>query len=395
MDTKETDRTDRLPEKVRLYMEKEKMARQGSRILAGVSGGADSVCLLALLVRLREEYGWQIAAVHVNHRIREEAEEDAAYVRGLCKEWNVPFFLKEEDVKKKAGEWHMSLEEAGRKVRYQAFAEAAEQFGADRVAVAHNRSDRAETLLFHLFRGTGLKGMGSIRPVRGSIIRPLLDTGREEIEEWLKKNGISWRTDATNESDDYTRNRIRRRVIPYVEEEICGEAGLHLARAAGLLAQVSDYMDGQARARLQDCLVFYENDVAGLDVQAFLASDELLQTLMLQVAHGGAFERRKGHRTAPYPGCAGAFHKAERPHADAAGRAGGQTGVRTGHYKQKGGRCRRTARRTWGENARRMRRRNGNRSSEGGPRNRKRRAGNPRHGNAGNHPSEPGKISGN
>ena len=282
MDTKETDRTDRLPEKVRLYMEKEKMARQGSRILAGVSGGADSVCLLALLVRLREEYGWQIAAVHVNHRIREEAEEDAAYVRGLCKEWNVPFFLKEEDVKKKAGEWHMSLEEAGRKVRYQAFAEAAEQFGADRVAVAHNRSDRAETLLFHLFRGTGLKGMGSIRPVRGSIIRPLLDTGREEIEEWLKKNGISWRTDATNESDDYTRNRIRRRVIPYVEEEICGEAGLHLARAAGLLAQVSDYMDGQARARLQDCLVFYENDAAGLDVRAFLASDELLQTLMLK-----------------------------------------------------------------------------------------------------------------
>ena len=117
MDTKETARTDHLLEKVRLYMEKEKMARQGSRILAGVSGGADSVCLLALLVRLREEYGWQIAAVHVNHRIREEAEEDAAYVRELCKEWNVPFFLKEEDVKKKAEEWHMTLEEAGRKVR--------------------------------------------------------------------------------------------------------------------------------------------------------------------------------------------------------------------------------------------------------------------------------------
>lgn len=289
----------------------------------------------------------------------------------------------------------MSLEEAGRKVRYQAFAEAAEQFGADRVAVAHNRSDRAETLLFHLFRGTGLKGMGSIRPVRGSIIRPLLDTGREEIEEWLKKNGISWRTDATNESDDYTRNRIRRRVIPYVEEEICGEAGLHLARAAGLLAQVSDYMDGQARARLQDCLVFYENDAAGLDVQAFLASDELLQTLMLkslmeELSEGG---RDIGQRH--IHGCAGAFHKTERPHADAAWRAGGQTGIRAGHHKQKGGRCRRTARRTWGESARRMRQRNGNRSSEGGPRNRKRRAGNPRDGNAGNHPSEPGKISGN
>ena len=274
---------DRLAEKVRRYMEQEKMARRGSRILAGVSGGADSVCLLALLVRLSEECGWQIGAVHVNHRIREEAGEDAAYVRGLCAEWNVPFFLKEEDVKKKAGEWHMSLEEAGRKVRYQAFEEAAEQFGADRIAVAHNRNDRAETLLFHLFRGTGLKGMGSIRPVRGKIIRPLLDTGREEIEEWLKKNGISWCMDASNETDDYTRNRIRRRVIPYVEEEICGEAGLHLAQAAGLLAQVSDYMDGQARARLEKCLVFRTEKTAGLDVQAFLASDGLLQTQMLKV----------------------------------------------------------------------------------------------------------------
>ena len=274
---------DQLAEKVRRYMEQEKMARRGSRILAGVSGGADSVCLLALLVRLSEECGWQIGAVHVNHRIREEAGEDAAYVRGLCAEWNVPFFLKEEDVKKKAGEWHMSLEEAGRKVRYQAFEEAAEQFGADRIAVAHNRNDRAETLLFHLFRGTGLKGMGSIRPARGKIIRPLLDTGREEIEEWLKKNGISWCTDASNETDDYTRNRIRRRVIPYVEEEICGEAGLHLAQAAGLLAQVSDYMDGQARARLEKCLVFRTEKTAGLDVQAFLASDGLLQTQMLKV----------------------------------------------------------------------------------------------------------------
>lgn len=280
MGTKEAEQ---LPEKVRLYMEKENMARPGNRILAGVSGGADSVCLLAVLLRLGKEYGWKIGAVHVNHGLRKEAGEDADFVEELCGRWGVPFFLKEEDVGKQAEEWRMSVEEAGRRVRYQAFHEAAERFGADRVAVAHNRSDRAETLLFHLFRGTGLKGMASIRPVRGEIIRPLLDTGREEIEDWLKKNGIAWRTDASNETDAYTRNRIRRQVLPYVEREICAEAGVHLAQAAQLLMQTSDFVERKARARLAECLAFEEERAAGLDVKAFLESEELLQGQMLKL----------------------------------------------------------------------------------------------------------------
>ena len=139
MDTKETDR---FTEKVRLYMEKENMARPGSRILAGVSGGADSVCLLAVLLRLGKEYGWRIGAVHVNHGLRKEAGEDADFVEKLCGRWGVPFFLKEENVGKRAKERRMSVEEAGRKVRYQAFHEAAERFGADRIAVAHAPSGR-------------------------------------------------------------------------------------------------------------------------------------------------------------------------------------------------------------------------------------------------------------
>ena len=125
--------------------------------------------------------------------------------------------------------------------------------------------------------------MASIRPVRGEIIRPLLDTGREEIEDWLKKNGISWRTDASNETDAYTRNRIRRQVLPYVEREICAEAGVHLAQAAQLLMQTSDFVDRKARARLAECLAFEEERAAGLDVKAFLESEELLQGQMLKL----------------------------------------------------------------------------------------------------------------
>lgn len=279
-----TKELDWLTEKVRFYMEKEGMAHRGSRIVAGVSGGADSVCLLAVLVRLKDSCGWQIAAVHVNHGLREEAGEDARFVEQLCERWEIPFFLREEDVNARAKQWGMSEEEAGRRVRYQAFEEAAESFGADRIAVAHNRDDRAETLLFHLFRGTGLKGMASIRPVRGNIIRPLLDTGREEIEEWLEKNGLAWRMDRSNETDTYTRNRIRRHVLPYVEKEICAEAKAHLAQAAGLLEQTADFVERQADAALKECLICQSEGEMRLNAERFLQNEDLIQTHLLKLA---------------------------------------------------------------------------------------------------------------
>ncbi len=233
---------ERFPARVQHYMDQLNMAPRGSRILLGVSGGADSVCLLHVLDRLAAANDWALAVVHVNHRIRREAGEDAVFVRKLCEQLEIPFFLREADVESLAKEWGMSTEEAGRRVRYQAFEETAAVFEADRIAVAHNRNDRAETLLFHLFRGTGLAGMASIRPIRDQIIRPLLETGREEIEAWLAAEGIPFCTDQTNHTDDYTRNRIRRHVLPYVRTEICAEADVHLAQEAELLEQTSDFV---------------------------------------------------------------------------------------------------------------------------------------------------------
>lgn len=255
---------DELTRRVRRYMEKENMAERGSRIVAAVSGGADSVCLLHVLARLAPEMEWQLAAVHVNHRIRAEAGEDAAYVEALCRDLGIPFFLKEADVEALAKEWGMSAEEAGRRVRYQAFEEAAGQFGADRIAVAHNRNDRAETLLFHLFRGTGLAGMASIRPVRDRIIRPLLTTGREEIERWLAAEEIPFCTDRTNHTDEYTRNRIRRHILPYAKEAVCAEADVHLAQEAELLAETADFVMRRTEEALARCVVKDDADVPGL-----------------------------------------------------------------------------------------------------------------------------------
>lgn len=272
---------DALTEQVRRFMEKEHMAPKGSRILAGVSGGADSVCLLCVLHALAPEYEWKLAVVHVNHGVRREAGEDAGYVKDLCGRLGIPFYLKEAAVGSLAQEWRISEEEAGRRVRYQAFEETAERFGADRIAVAHNQNDRAETLLFHLFRGTGLAGMGSIRPMRGRIIRPLLNTGREEIEGWLRARGVEWRTDWTNETDAYTRNRIRHHILPCAEEEICAGAKIHLAREAELLAQTADYVERMAQKALERCLMGAEPDIRRISVEKFLREEDLLQTHML------------------------------------------------------------------------------------------------------------------
>ena len=189
------------------------MAEAGDSIVAGVSGGADSVCLLLILCSLSRKLDLQLAVVHVDHGIRQEAVEDAAYVRQLCEEMKVPFFLVKKDVPRYAAARHLSLEEAGRQIRYQAFREAAKKLngrGAVKIAVAHNANDRAETMLFHLFRGTGLTGLGSIRPVRDGIIRPLLGLQRTEIEAYLEEEGRAYCKDKTNEEDTYTRNRIRR-----------------------------------------------------------------------------------------------------------------------------------------------------------------------------------------
>ncbi len=172
-------------EKVFAYIKEHQMLQPGDRVVAGVSGGADSVCLLFLLLEWRREFPLDIAVVHVNHGIRAEAGEDARYVETLCGEHRIPFFLTEADVRQRSILEKCSEEEAGRRTRYEAFDKAAEEWGATKIAVAHNSNDRSETQLFHLFRGSGIRGLASILPVRGRIIRPILCLERWEIEDFL------------------------------------------------------------------------------------------------------------------------------------------------------------------------------------------------------------------
>lgn len=244
-------------ETVKKYMGAHGMAEPGGCIAAGVSGGADSVCMLHLLVRLQKDIPFRLAVVHVNHGMRAEAAEDAAFVKKLCAQWDIPFYLREVDMAGYAVSHRLSLEEAGRVLRYRAFQEVLLEISAgdrSRIAVAHNADDRAETMLFHMFRGSGLKGLSSIRPVRESVIRPLLCVDRGQIETYLAAAGLGWREDASNGEDAYARNKIRHHILPYAQQEICGRAVSHMGELADILAQTEDYLARETE-RLYDICV--------------------------------------------------------------------------------------------------------------------------------------------
>lgn len=240
--------------KVFSYMERHRMIVPGDKIIAGVSGGADSVCLLFLLLEYCRKVPVSLCAVHVNHCIRADSGQDAQFVESLCRELGVSFYLVREDVRGLAAREKLSEEDAGRTARYRAFRRAAEEMGGTKIAVAHNMGDNAETMLFHLFRGSGLKGLCGIAPVRGNVIHPLLCLERREVEAYLTERGISWRTDSTNGEDHYRRNRIRHHILPYAESEIAQGAAVRMCRTAELLSETEDYLERQTREAWGQCV---------------------------------------------------------------------------------------------------------------------------------------------
>lgn len=242
--------------KMTAFMSEFHMIEPGDCIVAGVSGGADSVCMLHLLLALREEMPFTLSVLHVDHGIRSDAWEDAEFVRHLCAEQDIPFTLVKEDVPSYAAAHRMGEEEAGRCLRYRAFEKVNEQLygGAAKFAVAHNQNDCAETVLFHLFRGTGIHGLCGMKPIQGKVIRPLLNITRQEIETWLDGSGIPYRTDSTNHEDDYARNRIRHHILSYAEQEICAGSTSHIAQAADMLSQAAEYLDAQTKEAYAACV---------------------------------------------------------------------------------------------------------------------------------------------
>ena len=246
-------------EKVKSYVEKWQMLTSEDRVIVGVSGGADSICLVLVLLELKKTIGFEMLAVHVNHGIRgREADADEAYVKAFCAEHDVLCESYFADVELIAKKRKQSTEEAGREVRREFFAKTMQRHNGTKIALAHHQNDSAETFLMNLARGTGLKGLGGIAPVKGQFIRPLLCLERNEIEQYLDKQGISYCVDKTNESDDYTRNRIRNHVIPYIKEEINSKFVEHMSETMEQIRVVQEFLEEQTRT-------FYEAIVVKTD----------------------------------------------------------------------------------------------------------------------------------
>jgi tRNA(Ile)-lysidine synthase len=215
------------------------MFREGDGIVVGVSGGPDSLALLHALLSLRDPWDLKLVVVHVHHGLRgDAADADAAFVQLFCLNHEVPFYLFEADIGDMAATAGTSFEMEGRRFRYEAFDQVAQEENCSKIAVAQNLNDQCETVLMRLFRGAGLRGLGGILPVRdGRIIRPLIEAPRAWIESYCERWGLEPRQDHTNAETDYERNRIRLEVIPYLEANFNPGLAETLVRTASLLRE--------------------------------------------------------------------------------------------------------------------------------------------------------------
>lgn len=237
-----------LEKNVLQFIQKNQMISPGDYVLVGVSGGADSVALLVILSRLANILQITLAVVTVHHGIRgKSADRDVLYVEALCSKLHIKLYKEYINVPALVKMKGYSEEEAGRKARYDCFFRIACEIEKEfhnpcHIAVAHHRQDQCETILHNLFRGSGLRGLCGMLPIRNQIIRPLLETSREGIEDYLKEQDISYCTDETNEELIYTRNKLRKKVIPYLKEEINAKSEEHILQAANQILQAEEFI---------------------------------------------------------------------------------------------------------------------------------------------------------
>ncbi|MBO5426430.1 MAG: tRNA lysidine(34) synthetase TilS [Lachnospiraceae bacterium] len=271
------------------YIMDNNMISAEDKLVVGLSGGADSVCLLCTLCELKSRLGMaedSIVAVHINHMIRgEESDGDEEFCRKLCHKLSVPFQVFSKDITAYAKDMRISVEEAGRKYRYESFNQVLSERGFNKIAVAHNKNDLAETVIFNMLRGTGLNGMAGISAVRDNIIRPLLDVTRQDIEAYLENIHQNYRTDSTNLGLDYDRNKIRHIILPAMEE-VNSRAVEHICHMAEEAKESYSYIHGKAVAKFEDSKTVNEEKSVALDINQIYKYNPVLQEHLVHEALG-------------------------------------------------------------------------------------------------------------
>lgn len=244
--------------KVLKTVDKYNMIQSGNTVLAAVSGGYDSLCMLYVLKEICKIRNCELAVMHLNHSFRAEADSDAQFVKETCEKLSVPFHLKKVDVSKYAEDNGISFETAGREIRYEFFGEVAKEYKSPVIATAHNANDSVESFFMHLLRGSGLSGLTGIAPKRDNIIRPLIEITREEIENYCNKNNIVPVIDITNESDDYARNDIRHNVMPEILKRCSIDS---LLRTMDIIREDDAYCEKYVKSVEKEIVINYNGEL--------------------------------------------------------------------------------------------------------------------------------------
>ena len=271
--------------KVLETIKKYNMVENGEKVVLAVSGGPDSICMLDILNDIKNDetidMNFEIVIAHVNHMIRKEAEEDAKYVKKYCEEKQIEFYSKSIDVQKMANNNKIGLEEAGRKARYDFFDEILEKTNAQKIAIAHNKNDKVETVLMHILRGSGINGLKGIEPKREKYIRPLIECERNEIEEYCNDKNLQPRIDKTNFENEYTRNKVRNLLIPYIQKEFNPNLIKTIDRLSNLVAEEENYMDKQVEKVYKEILISENQKEIQLDLKRFNIQEKVIKSRVI------------------------------------------------------------------------------------------------------------------
>ncbi len=289
-----------MEEEILKVIRKYNLIEKGDRLVLGVSGGPDSMCMLDILNKIKNnsdiDMEFSIVVAHVNHMIREEANSDEQYVKEYCKKNNIDFYSKSIDVQKIGNNMKIGTEEAGRKVRYEFFDEILELTNSNKIAIAHNKNDKIETIFMNLFRGSGILGLKGIEAKNGKYIRPLIECERDKIEKYCVENNLNPRIDKTNFDNTYTRNKIRNVVIPYIKKEFNPNIINTIDRLSELVSEEETYIEKHVEETYSKLLIKEDllNKTVILDLKQFNCQEKVIKSRLVLYTIARLFGSTKG-----------------------------------------------------------------------------------------------------
>ena len=276
-----------MKQKVIETIRKYNLIEDGDKIVLGVSGGPDSISMLNILKEIKDDQiiKFEIYVAHINHMIRKEAIDDEKYVKDYCNRNDIKCYIKRIDVVKIANDKRIGTEEAGRNARYDFFEEILKETDSNKISIAHNKNDKIETIIMHLLRGSGLSGLKGIEPIRDNkFIRPLIECERSEIEQYCEENNLNPCIDKTNFENEYTRNKIRNIVIPYIKQEFNPNIIQTLSRLSEVVTEEVEYVDKQTQKIYQQILIEKTDEQVSLNLKKFNEQEKIIKSQLILLA---------------------------------------------------------------------------------------------------------------